>query len=250
MTNEWVKHDGSECPFEDGSKVLYKLREDIIGSGHGPDFVEDLRWGFASPGELFSNTSADIVEYKLVSGKLKGKTSSQLNLIGITGKAGSGKDTVADYLVSEHGYTKISFAAILKNMLRVAGLPEPANRDDKEKIVDGFEFSWRDAAQKLGTEWGRSLDTNIWVKLTMNSLDPFKKYVISDVRFDNEAEAVRKSGCLIHLTGREIDMGELSNHPSEAGVSFHNTDYLIYNSGSKEALYTVAEEILSDLKET
>ena len=238
MTNEWVKHDGSECPFEDGAVVDVELRDGLIMYG---DKISDLYWEHCDSG-------GDIVEYRLVSGKLK--TASPLNLIGITGKAGSGKDTVADYLVTEHGYTKISFAAILKNMLRVAGLPEPANRDDKEKIVDGFEFSWRDAAQKLGTEWGRSLDTNIWVKLTMQSLDPFKKYVISDVRFDNEAEAVRKSGCLIHLTGREIDMGALSNHPSEAGVEWHPGDHVTSNSNSKVALYAKVESILLGLKGT
>ena len=240
MTAEWVKHDGSECPFEDGSIVDVTLRDGCLLENCG---VLDLYWEDAS-------SSGDISEYKLVSGKLKEKTVSPLNLIGITGKAGSGKDTVADYLVSKHGYTKISFAAILKNMLRVAGLPEPTNRDDKEKVVEGFEFSWRDAAQKLGTEWGRSLDTNIWVKLTMQSLDPFKKYVISDVRFDNEAEAVRKSGCLIHLTGREIDMGALSNHPSEAGVEWHPGDHVTSNSNSKVALYAKVESILLGLKGT
>mgnify|MGYP003475731213 FL=1 len=111
-------------------------------------------------------------------------------IIGITGVAGSGKDTAADYLVSKYGFTKVSFAAILKNMLSVAGLPEPSNRDDKEKIVEGFNFTWREAAQTLGTEWGRSLDENIWVKLTMASLEEGKNYVFSDVRFDNEAKAI------------------------------------------------------------
>lgn len=158
-------------------------------------------------------------------------------ITGITGKAGAGKDTAADYLVSQYGFVKVSFAATLKKMLDVAGLPEPFNRDDKEKVVEGFDFTWREAAQKLGTEWGRSLDPDIWVKLTMNSLDPHKNYVISDVRFENEASAIRKQGVLIHLVGRQVDLGKNANHPSEAGIIECLKDIRIENSDTIENLY-------------
>ena len=151
-------------------------------------------------------------------------------IIGIIGVAGSGKDTAADYLVSKYGFTKVSFAAILKNMLSVAGLPEPSNRDDKEKIVEGFDFTWREAAQTLGTEWGRSLDENIWVKLTMASLEDGKNYVFSDVRFDNEAKAIYEAGgSNILLLGRSVDLGNNSTHASEQGVSKELIQYYIIN---------------------
>lgn len=152
-------------------------------------------------------------------------------IIGITGVAGSGKDTAADYLVSKYGFTKVSFAAILKNMLSVAGLPEPSNRNDKEKNVEGFNFTWREAAQTLGTEWGRSLDENIWVKLTMASLEDGKNYVFSDVRFDNEAEAIYEAGgSNILLLGRSVDLGNNSIHASEQGVSNELIQYYIMNT--------------------
>lgn len=165
-----------------------------------------------------------------------------MKIIGVCGLAGSGKDTVADYLVAKHNYTKVSFAAILKDMLRVAGLPEPTNRDDKEKIIEGFNFSWRHAAQTLGTEYGRvCLGENIWIDLTMKSLREDGKYVVSDVRFENEATAIRNVGNLIHLKGRGANLGELSAHASEAGVAYKSGDVLISNDSSMELLYAGVE---------
>lgn len=159
-------------------------------------------------------------------------------IVGITGVAGSGKDTAADYLVSKYGFTKVSFAAILKNMLSVAGLPEPSNRDDKEKNVEGFNFTWREAAQTLGTEWGRSLDENIWVKLTMASLEEGKNYVLSDVRFDNEARAIYEAGgSNILLLGRSVDLGNNSTHASEQGVDKELIQYYIMNTRDIEGFH-------------
>ena len=171
-------------------------------------------------------------------------------IIGISGVAGSGKDTAADYLVSEYGFTKVSFAAILKNMLSVAGLPEPSNRDDKEKNVAGFSFTWREAAQRLGTEWGRGLDENIWVKMTMNSLEPSKDYVISDIRFDNEATAVINDlGYTIKIVGRDVDLGYNSSHQSEKGISEKLVYSEICNNSEVDYLYEQLDLILQSLKE-
>lgn len=169
-------------------------------------------------------------------------------IIGITGVAGSGKDTVADYLASKYGFIKVSFASILKEMLAIAGLPEPSDRDDKEKPVKCFNFTWREAAQTLGTEWGRALDENIWVKLTMAKLDLTKNYVISDVRFDNEAEVIAHyGGIIVQLTGRYVELGGNSEHSSEKGIRGNLIDYHIENSGHIDYLYeqidyTVKEE--------
>lgn len=168
-------------------------------------------------------------------------------IIGIIGKAGSGKDTVADYLVSKYGFTKVSFASILKDMLSVAGLPEPSNRDDKEKVVGGFDFTWRHAAQTLGTEWGRNcLDKDIWVKLTMKNLGDGINYVFSDVRFDNEAKAIKEAGGFnIKLIGREVELGESGTHPSEAGVSEELISQVINNDSSLQDLYLKVNSTIS-----
>lgn len=166
-------------------------------------------------------------------------------IVGITGAAGSGKDTAADYLVSKYGFTKVSFAAILKNMLSVAGLPEPSNRDDKEKNVEGFDFTWREAAQTLGTEWGRSLDENIWVKLTMTSLEDGKNYVFSDVRFDNEAEAILcKNGVVVQMNGRAADLGQSATHASEQGINEDWITYQVGNIGGIDVLHRQMDRVV------
>lgn len=172
-----------------------------------------------------------------------------MQLIGIAGAAGSGKDTVASYLVEHYGYEQISFAAILKKMLAVAGMPEPSNRDDKEKNIEGFNFSWRHAAQALGTEYGRvCLHPDIWVMLTMRGLRPDGKYVVSDCRFANEAAAIiNAGGQMIHLYGREVDLGELSNHASEQPLIPSVFAHKIWNDKPVEHLYAAVRGIAEGL---
>lgn len=157
-----------------------------------------------------------------------------MRIIGITGKAGSGKDTVADWLVRNQGYIKLSWAEPLKAALAAMGFPEPINRSDKEKQIEGFDFSWRQAAQTLGTEWGRALDPNIWVKIaTQRMRRAGDKYVIADVRFENEAAAIRAAGGkMLFLTGRQCELGNAAGHVSEAGVEYYpSLDSMIDNSG-------------------
>lgn len=164
-------------------------------------------------------------------------------IIGVAGPAGAGKDTVADYLVSQYGFVKLAFAGPLKAMLAAGGLAEPADRALKEEKIEGFSFTWRRAAQTLGTEWGRALDPDIWTKMAMNQAIDLqvqgKSVVFSDVRFENEGQIIRAfHGRVLHLIGRKIEMGAAAAHASETGVLFHpSRDALIENAGSIGLLY-------------
>lgn len=156
-------------------------------------------------------------------------------LIGLAGRAGSGKDTFADML----GCKTYAFAKPLKDGLAAMGFPEPA-REDKEKIIPGFAFTWRDAAQKLGTEWGRELQSDIWLAVAKRYRKTVEAefLVISDVRFHNEADWVREHGALVHILGRETYKleGDTAAHPSEHPLPRLDTDYAIDNSGTREDL--------------
>lgn len=169
-------------------------------------------------------------------------------LIGIAGKAGSGKSTAADYLVQHHGFYTASWAEPLKAALAVMGFPEPTNRDLKEAQIPGFDFSWREAAQLLGTEWGRGLDPDIWTKLMARRLEGKGdlSFVISDVRFENESAMIRAQGGIVwHIKGREVDLGEHAAHASEAGILLYpSKDELIDNRGSLEGLYAQIDKLM------
>jgi hypothetical protein len=145
-----------------------------------------------------------------------------MEIYGFAGPAGSGKDTCGAVLIDRCGFEKVSFAAILKRMLTTAGYPEPATAALKEEIIPELGCSWRHMAQTLGTEWGRNqIHPNLWVKLCIRSLKPDGKYVFTDVRFDNEAEAIEEAGgTLVHLKGRKAAMAEgTAGHVSEKGVT-------------------------------
>lgn len=170
-------------------------------------------------------------------------------IIGLTGPAGVGKDTVADYLVEKHGFKKLSWAAPLKAGLAAMGFPEPLDRADKEKVIDGFDFSWRRAAQTLGTEWGRALDADIWIKLVgrIIAMHPGQDFVISDVRFQNEAELVRsKGGHVWSLHGRQADLGDAAGHKSEAGLPDALVDTYLVNDSSVAELFTLVDWVISE----
>ncbi len=168
-------------------------------------------------------------------------------IITLTGPAGAGKDTVADYLVKNHGFVKVSWATPLKRALASMGFPEPANREDKEKLIEGYPFSWRQAAQRLGTEFGRALDPDIWVKQLITHLEqqPNMRWVISDTRFENEAARVRAAGGkVVHITGRKADLGAAAGHASEVGVPKEAGDYLLGNHADIETLLRHAEQMV------
>lgn len=162
-------------------------------------------------------------------------------LIGLTGRAGAGKDTVAEML----GYERYAFAQPLKTMLAVIGFPEPP-RAQKEDLIPGFVFSWRRAAQTLGTEWGRNLQSDIWLALAKRYHQNVKAdfLVITDVRFHNEASWIRERGTLVHVRGRNATL-ELTaqQHASELELPFEDGDYVINNSGSLNMLRTYAHSL-------
>lgn len=157
-------------------------------------------------------------------------------IIGLTGYAQSGKSTVADYLVKKHGFTLIKFAGPLKSMMRALGLGEREIEGDlKEKpcaLLGGK--SPREAMQLLGTEWGRQhFGQNFWVNIALERaasvLDQGGQVVIDDVRFANEAAAIRiYGGKLFKITRPGV--GPVNGHASDNQKLRHDLE--IFNSRS------------------
>lgn len=173
-------------------------------------------------------------------------------IIAFAGPAGVGKDTVGRIAMEMLGDCKRTyFAKTLKAMLAVAGMPEPANGEDKALTIEGFLFSWRDAAQRLGTEWGRVLDPDIWVKIVRKEIeaDPYSSWVITDCRFENEAAMIREiGGTVVRLTGRRYQLeGVSAIHASEAGLADDARDVYLSNPGSLDMLRRNVRMMLDEL---
>ncbi len=146
-------------------------------------------------------------------------------LIGFTGRAGSGKSTAASVLVEQYGFTRMSFAQPLRKMLREIGLTEEDLTSGKSEPVDWLDGKTpRQLMQTLGTEWGRGMiHTNVWVtiaerKIAQLRADGVPGIVIDDVRFDNDADMIRRLGGVVIGVLRET--GPVMRHASESGVSF------------------------------
>lgn len=194
--------------------------------------------------------------------------------VGLTGLAGSGKSTVSDFLINTQGYTRLGFADHLKFDVgslilsaRAYGRFEP-----DEEGFGGYGYSWEDAIdvvnnnkgglRRLLQEYGSAIrsyvDENFWVKLTCNYIDqrPDKAFVVDDVRYHNEADALRKRGFVLirivrptwhsYSVAARLGMAtpEAARHQSETEQVDIFPDVTIVNDGTKERL---CQRVLSAL---
>lgn len=152
-------------------------------------------------------------------------------LIGLTGAAGAGKDTVADRLCSAHGFERHAFAEPIRDMLTAllvsAGIDygHLFARDLKELPVPHLGVSSRQMMQRLGTEWGRALHPDLWVRhaaVTLglhdlpHSSPVHDRIVLTDVRFPNEAAWIEQLGGRVIRVLRDVPA--VNAHESEQHV--------------------------------
>ncbi|MDR5812005.1 hypothetical protein QCE62_00185 [Caballeronia sp. LZ033] len=174
-------------------------------------------------------------------------------IIGIAGPARSGKDTIGKYLKDEYGYAHLSFAEPLRQFVcQITGIPRERLDDLKENVIDWIGKSPRQMLQTLGTEWGRGMvNENLWVLSAMYQALALAENdgqwsMFTDVRFENEADAIRqRGGIIIHVS--RPDALQVAAHVSEAGVPFERNDWRIVNDGTLDDLYTRVNEIMENV---
>lgn len=171
----------------------------------------------------------------------------QAPLIGIAGRARSGKDTVANFIVAAIGGYRYSFADPIRAMLVPLGvdMSDPYWQARKEEPIPTLGVSPRRMMQTLGTEWGRRLiNPDLWLIMAhQRLLQNGPGMVISDVRFDNEAAWIRKhGGRIIHVI--RPDTKAVEAHASEDGIEMQDTDARLFNSGTLEELQLSVRELL------
>lgn len=168
-------------------------------------------------------------------------------IVGLAGKCYSGKNTAADCM---NDFISIAFASPLKEAV---GLLYSISHNQMEYKKDIIDERWgkspRQLLQTLGT-FLRTQDPDIFVKncqqrikrLTKNNHD----IVVTDVRYDNEADMIRSMGGVI-IEIKRTNPPFVSNHESEMGVS--SVDYVIYNDTSITDLNREINELIEKLKE-
>jgi hypothetical protein len=211
-----------------------------------------------------------------------------LKLVGVVGLIGSGKSTVGDFLISDNGFKRESFAGTLKDataslfswprdMLEGVTSESRKWREEKdqywsEKLNKDITPRW--VLQQMGTEVIRdSFHANFWIMaLEKKILDQPGSYVITDARFPNEMDWILTNGGKIIRVKRGEDpswftlAAELNRHGIEenpASIPVHRSewkwirensyyDYIIENDSTLEALkekvLKIGQEINSENK--
>lgn len=219
----------------------------------------------------------------------------ELRLIGLTGPMSSGKTTVAEMLAARHvvnsgGWTMLHDLGVPREVAAVdpAGLELGLADPMKEFMLGlGVDASvlWgpsslreqpfgsstiREALQTLGTEWGRSIDSELWLTTMRTRLDQIldwyytpiqpveggfhaswtrrpqlSRLVISDVRFENEAQRIRDLGGEIwHITRGARRLTGHGSHASEQGIQILDRDVIIHNDRGFDGL---RQDVLASL---
>lgn len=176
-------------------------------------------------------------------------------LIGITGYAGSGKDTIAGFL---DGYKRLAFADSLKYIcMGLFGLKyEEVFGELKDTVLDRKPFKKdmtpRKILQYFGTEivrnqFGNLIEKpeNYWINLIEKIItdNPETSYVVTDVRFNNEVEFIKNLGGTI-VEVKRPGIEPCNKHPSESGVK--GVDIVIDNDGTLEDLKSKVNGIFNE----
>ena len=169
--------------------------------------------------------------------------------IGIIGRARVGKDTAGAWLVDNRGYRRIGFADPLKdaaariNPIVDVCIGEPMRLSD---VLHGL--SWEEAKdrfpevrrvlQELGASV-RAIDPEFWLRAALKRVTEANEAgvpaVITDVRYPNEAESLRRAG--FHLVYIERPNVEQLDHESEGALGPDDAHFQVMNAGDIEDLH-------------
>ena len=200
------------------------------------------------------------------------------NLIGLYSPIpGCGKDTMARHL-ARYGYVNVKMAGPLKAMAAVLyrslGFEEsemPALLDGPTRhLIDIFPaetykvasesmgevevtrpaVTARDILLTLGTEWGRQqVNFHLWTTCARRTIDRSLRagvpVVVTDVRFQNEADLIKQMGGELWRVERPQAPKPAKAHPSDYGLEHENFDLRLRNAGTVIALEAAIHEHLN-----
>jgi hypothetical protein len=187
-------------------------------------------------------------------------------IIGLKGVKGSGKDTVAAYLIKQHGFERKALADPLKKSV-AALLNIPYHEIDRWKndpkihveitcddpTVSGYApiatQTFREFLQRMGDEASKQIwGDNFWNDLSL-PLDGYyhgKKIVVTDVRFESDARRINHVGGFV-VQVRRPGFEQQDSHRGENLFPAKMVDWELLNSGTIDTLYENVELMLEDL---
>jgi hypothetical protein len=179
-------------------------------------------------------------------------------ILGLCGFSSSGKDSAALHLVENHGFIRVAFADKLREYAYNID-PDIHIGDGKyaslQYLVDqhGWELakrqykSVREFLQKLGHMTRETFGDSFWINQALNSKVVLnnERIVITDVRYQNEIDAVVDCGGYIIRIHRE-GVGPVNNHVTEKELPF---DYVVHNpEGYLPGFHTNLDFLLRNLE--
>ena len=198
-------------------------------------------------------------------------------IIGICGFQSSGKDTIADYLINNYGFKKLSFAGALKDIISIIfgwsrDKLEGLTKEDREwreevdiwwaKSLDMPNLTPRYVLQYFGTDLFRNhWHQDIWVKVLEKKLSDHENIVVTDCRFENEINILKKyGGKILHVhrkmpewyfryrAGEEQVEEVTILHPSETQWIKGHCDYTVNNNETIDDLYKEIQMLMNIIK--
>jgi hypothetical protein len=160
-------------------------------------------------------------------------------IIGFNGRSRSGKDTAAAVLVNRYGFRRLAFADRLKLAARhIFTLSDDqlwgAKKDDPDPF---WGMTPGQILQRLGTECLRhGFADDIWIKALFREVEPGENYVITDVRFPNEASEIERWGGRVFRIERPGLVSLRPDHISERALDDWNFAGVLVNGGTVEEL--------------
>jgi energy-coupling factor transporter ATP-binding protein EcfA2 len=181
-----------------------------------------------------------------------------IHLIGLSGRRGSGKDTVARILQElqpERTWQIRSFGDSIKAVcaaLTGEAVAPYYTQQGKAETVPTFRRTRGEMLQQVGQAL-REWEPLVWVDAFFAALPPQAFVLVPDVRFANEADPIRaRGGLMLRVEGDPLmqrgDGTRDDNHPSETAMDdYPHFDFMLHNTGSLEDLTRQVRELLKQL---
>ena len=186
-------------------------------------------------------------------------------IIGLTGYAQSGKDSIAEVLVKEYGFKRFAFADKIKELaieidpilftMRQDVPPWRLSNCVKDKGWERAkveEPEVRRVLQRLGVGARGVFGQDFWVDIVLQAIDIKDRIVITDVRFQNEAEEAKRWS---KFAGEKAEIWRVTrpgvqavnSHISELDMANYTADVEIHNGGTLEDLRTTVMQSMVEL---